>query len=70
MKRSVQNITILNPKLKFIFTDILYRYTFFRLQLRGKLRVELKPLLPRSPLVGGMTIAFLEVPVSMLLSGS
>lgn len=33
-----------------------------KIQLRGKLRVELKPLLPRSPLVGGMTIAFLEVP--------
>jgi len=33
-----------------------------KIQLRGQLRVELKPLLPRAPLIGGMTVSFLEVP--------
>lgn len=33
-----------------------------KVQLRGKLRVELKPLIPRSPLIGGISVSFLEVP--------
>jgi len=33
-----------------------------KIQLRGKLRVELKPLLPKAPLVGGLSISFIEVP--------
>ena len=37
---------------------------FFLLQIRGSMRVILRPLIPAAPLVGGVSVFFLNRPVS------
>jgi hypothetical protein len=38
------------------------------LQIRGDLRVILRPLIPMAPLIGGVTVFFLTNPVSKMFS--
>ena len=39
-------------------------FSFHPIQLRGSLRVILRPLIPAAPLVGGVSVFFLNRPVS------